>query len=99
MTRKPKFRRWLNDLHNPIIGPFQADGLLTTSTILKRENFDFSKDRIFSPLKREMHAQGQPACGILGDRAYIGSGLVQLLCFRQIIVDYFDSNPHASGYR
>ena len=46
-----------------------------------------------------MHAQGQPACGILGDRAYIGSGLVQLLCFRQIIVDYFDSNPHAGGYR
>ena len=75
-TKKPKLKRSINHLHNPIIGPFQADGLLSTSTILKRENYDFSKDRIFSPLKREMHAQGQPACGILGDRAYIGSGLI-----------------------
>ena len=55
-------------LYSPILGPTAFRDI---PSIL---NFPHKSPSNFKESAREFHGPGQPACGVLGDRSYIGSG-------------------------
>ena len=72
---KTGYDRWkmrLNDdLYSPMVGPVHHSGVSQVYNYLSKANYipQFMKSS-----KREFYAPGQPICGVMGPRAYIGSG-------------------------
>ena len=69
------YDRWkmrLNqDLYSPIVGPVDHSDIPQIFNYLSRQNY---LPNFMKPANREFHAPGQPICGVMGDRAYIGAG-------------------------
>ena len=59
------------DLYSPIVGPVDHSDLPQIFNYLSKNNY---LPNFMKPANREFHAPGQPICGVMGQRAYIGSG-------------------------
>ena len=59
------------DLYSPIVGPVDHSDIPQIFNYLSKNNY---LPNFMKPANREFHAPGQPICGVMGERAYIGSG-------------------------
>ena len=64
-------KRFDPNLYSPIVGPVDHSDLPQIFNFLSKQNY---LPNFMKPANREFHAPGQPICGVMGDRAYIGSG-------------------------